>query len=146
MVCIILPMINWQYVKNFREEEFASPDLAGSGNRMDALTVYRLDALRELIKRPFVINSGYRTPEHNRKIGGAPRSAHVEGLAVDISIRKWSHEEKKDLVLYARQLGFNGVGISPTFIHLDRKERLASWIYKGRGQESIPLGKEVEYL
>jgi uncharacterized protein YcbK (DUF882 family) len=139
-------MIYWQYVKHFKEHEFASPDLAGSGNRMNPLFVHRLDALREQLKRPFVINSGYRSPEHNKKIGGAPRSAHVEGLAVDISVRRWSREEKRDLVLYARQLGFNGVGISPTFIHLDMKPRLASWIYKGRGQEAIPLGREVEYL
>jgi uncharacterized protein YcbK (DUF882 family) len=139
-------MINWQYVRNFKRHEFDSPDKEGSGDLMNPLLVYRLDAIRELVKRPFTINSGYRTQEHNKTVGGAPKSAHVEGLAVDISTRRWSDAEKRDLVLYARQLGFNGVGIAPTFIHLDCKPRLASWIYKGRGQEAIPLGKEVEYL
>lgn len=30
------------------------------------------------------INSGYRTPEHNLKVGGVPTSNHLKGLAVDI--------------------------------------------------------------
>jgi uncharacterized protein YcbK (DUF882 family) len=139
-------MIIWQHVRNFKRHEFDSPDKEGSGDLMNPLLVYRLDALRELIKRPFTINSGYRSPEHNKKIGGAPKSAHVEGLAVDISTRKWSDADKRDLVLYARQLGFNGVGIAPTFIHLDQRPRLASWIYKGGRQEAIALGTETQYV
>jgi uncharacterized protein YcbK (DUF882 family) len=139
-------MINWQYVKNFKRHEFDSPDKEGSGDLMNPVLVYRLDALRELVKRPFTINSGYRSLEHNKKIGGAPKSAHIEGLAVDISTRKWSDAEKRDLVLYARQLGFNGVGIAPTFIHLDFKPRLASWIYKGGRMEAIALGTETKYV
>ena len=27
------------------------------------------------------INSGYRTPEHNEKVGGKPGSSHIKGLA-----------------------------------------------------------------
>ena len=139
-------MITWQYVKNFKRSEFDSKDREGTGDLMHPLLVYRLDALRELVGRPFIINSGYRTIEHNKAIGGAPQSAHISGEAVDISTRKWSHEEKKDLVIYARQLGFNGIGVASTFIHLDMKPRIAAWIYKGRGQQAIPFGKEVEYL
>ena len=32
---------------------------------------------------PIVIASAYRTPAHNRRIGGAPRSQHVQGRALD---------------------------------------------------------------
>ena len=33
---------------------------------------------------PIVINSGYRSPELNKKVGGSPTSNHLTGCAVDI--------------------------------------------------------------
>ena len=33
---------------------------------------------------PIVINSGYRSPEVNKAVGGAPNSNHLTGCAVDI--------------------------------------------------------------
>lgn len=42
-----------------------------------------LDPLREKVGA-IRINSGYRTPEHNRQIGGSPTSQHIKGEAVDI--------------------------------------------------------------
>ena len=33
---------------------------------------------------PIVINSGYRSPQLNRKVGGAPTSNHLTGCAADI--------------------------------------------------------------
>jgi hypothetical protein len=33
---------------------------------------------------PIIINSGYRSTELNRKVGGAPTSNHLTGCAVDI--------------------------------------------------------------
>ena len=35
-------------------------------------------------EEPIVINSGYRSPEVNRRAGGVPSSNHVTGCAVDI--------------------------------------------------------------
>jgi len=43
-----------------------------------------LDKAREIAGIPFVINSGYRTSEHNAEIGGVESSAHITGEAVDI--------------------------------------------------------------
>ena len=42
-----------------------------------------LDTLREKVGA-IRVNSGYRTPEHNRQIGGSPTSQHIKGEAVDI--------------------------------------------------------------
>ena len=38
----------------------------------------------EISEEPIRINSGYRSPQLNRKIGGAPNSNHLTGCAVDI--------------------------------------------------------------
>ncbi len=36
---------------------------------------------------PIIINSGYRSPQLNRKIGGAPNSNHLTGCAADIRVK-----------------------------------------------------------
>ena len=54
----------------FTQEEFDSPDLKGSGKNMDLHFLSLLIEARELANIPFKINSGYRTEEHNLKIGG----------------------------------------------------------------------------
>jgi len=35
---------------------------------------------------PIIINSGYRSPELNKKVGGSPSSNHLTGCAVDIRV------------------------------------------------------------
>lgn len=45
----------------------------------------KLDALREAVGEPLIINCGARCPAHNKAVGGSPLSAHVHGLAVDIA-------------------------------------------------------------
>ena len=43
-----------------------------------------LEVLRERAGTPIVINSGYRSPQLNKKIGGVPTCNHLTGCAVDI--------------------------------------------------------------
>ena len=45
---------------------------------------------------PIIINSGYRSPQLNRKIGGAPISNHLTGCAADIRV-----ENMEQLLRYA---------------------------------------------
>ena len=37
-------------------------------------------------EEPIIINSGYRSPELNKKVGGSPNSNHLTGCAVDIRV------------------------------------------------------------
>lgn len=43
-----------------------------------------LEIVREIVKKPIIITSGYRSPELNRWVGGSRTSAHLQGLAADI--------------------------------------------------------------
>ena len=45
-----------------------------------------LEELRARAKTPIVINSGYRSPQLNKKVGGSPTSNHLTGCAVDIRV------------------------------------------------------------
>lgn len=66
------------------------------------------------------IVSGYRDPARNKRAGGASRSRHTHGDAVDIDVSGLSQAERVRLIQMARAQGFGGVGIYPTSIHLDK--------------------------
>lgn len=44
-----------------------------------------ISALEKELGLTFRMTSGYRTPEHNKSIGGSPNSAHCKGMAIDIA-------------------------------------------------------------
>lgn len=108
--------------------------------------VYMLDALRALTDKLCHINSEYRTPEHNKAVGGAPGSAHIDGEASDVGTVGWSERERIDFILYARKLGFNGIGIGASFIHIDMKERKESWHYTRGRAITHRLEDELKYV
>lgn len=45
-----------------------------------------LEVLREHYGAPIIINSGYRSPKLNKKIGGVATSNHLTGCAADIRV------------------------------------------------------------
>jgi len=59
------------------------PDAAASDN-LQKLCAAVLDPLRETIGRAIKVNSGYRGPVLNARIGGAAASQHLTGQAADI--------------------------------------------------------------
>jgi uncharacterized protein YcbK (DUF882 family) len=120
----------WQRVKFFKPAEFDSKDKAGTGKDMNAEFVYRLDMLRMLCGFPLIINSGYRTPKHNKAVGGKPSSAHLKGLAADIQVS--DSRQRFQLKRLAHMLGFRRIGNGATFVHLDLDESLpqdVEWNY-----------------
>lgn len=44
-----------------------------------------LEQVRSIVGMPIIISSAFRSPELNRRIGGAPCSAHQTGLAADFT-------------------------------------------------------------
>ena len=54
-------------------------------NKLKMLVENVLDPLRELYGKPITVNSGYRSPLVNKKVGGVSTSEHVKGQAADIT-------------------------------------------------------------
>ena len=117
-------------LKNFKLEEFDSPDEVGSGYRMDMDFLRRLDTARGIAGIPFKINSGYRTAAHNTLVGGRVGSSHKKGLAVDIG---YTGSRERYIILKAlMEVGITRFGIAKTFIHCDvdnNKDEDVIWLY-----------------
>ena len=79
---------NERYVVN-RRDVSTTLDMTGGGT-LDMTTApvsSRLsEAHGEISEKPIVINSGYRSPQLNKKIGGVAGSNHLTGCAVDIRV------------------------------------------------------------
>lgn len=52
-------------------------------------TATKMDQVRDLLKGPVQVLSGYRNPKLNTAIGGSPHSAHMTGRAVDFVCRSY---------------------------------------------------------
>lgn len=86
-----------QLTKSFKLEEFlisrSHPELLVNLHILDQykwnlfkLCAIHLQNIRDYIKAPVTISSGYRTPALNKVIGGAPLSQHMFGEAADFQI------------------------------------------------------------
>ena len=76
-----------------------------------------LEQVRALVGAPITISSGYRSPALNKAVGGASNSAHVLGLAADISTNKLA---PKALAMLIRQSGilFDQLIYEGTWVHI----------------------------
>jgi uncharacterized protein YcbK (DUF882 family) len=101
--------------RSFTLGELASKDGADIVIVHPALLI-GLQALRDVLNKPIKINSGYRSPEHNKAIGGASNSLHTLGLAADVVV---DGVTPIHIASIARDLGFGGVKAYPTFTHVD---------------------------
>jgi zinc D-Ala-D-Ala carboxypeptidase len=108
-----VPARIWKW-PNFTPAEIASPGDGSILIHFDAMD--RLQTMREIIGKPLIINSAYRDPIHNAKVGGAPLSEHKFGKAFDVSSRG---HDRMALVAAAKEAGFTGIGYYNTWLHVD---------------------------
>jgi uncharacterized protein YcbK (DUF882 family) len=83
---------------------------------------FNLQALRDEIKSSIKINSGYRSPEHNRKIKGSKNSYHIKGMAADIKSSTHTPRQLFDIIEGLQKRGLmhdGGLKAYNTFVHYD---------------------------
>ena len=89
------------------------------------------ERVREICGFPLLINSAYRTRTYNGRIGGAFRSQHIEGRALDLRPSTGSADlyKLREAAGKARDEGLlRGIGYYPTFVHIDtRPGKNATW-------------------
>ena len=98
------------------------------------LLAKNLQVLRDHIGMPIRITSGYRSPEYNKKIGGAKRSQHMTAKAADIKVSGMTPSEVKAAIVELIKSGkmhSGGIGLYTTFTHYDVRGRNARWYGTG---------------
>src|SRR3990167_4075166 len=115
---------DWAKLRHFRASEFQRPE------RMGFEFMQWLDELRAIAAVPIITTSSYRTPEHNRAVGGATNSAHSDTPcnAIDIGERprpddpNWNFS-RWSILTAAIKLGCQRIGMYANgSLHLDRSE------------------------
>ncbi|MCM1059106.1 MAG: D-Ala-D-Ala carboxypeptidase family metallohydrolase [Eubacterium sp.] len=120
---------------HFKVREFASK--SGSKTYSDTVKVHNkliiiLEALfAELNCSKIIVNSGYRTAEHDKAVGGNGAGQHVLGRAADIVCYGKDGKiipAKKVCCTLEDMGGIYGIGyISPNAVHVDTRAKTAKW-------------------
>lgn len=105
--------------EHFKANEFQCKD--GSKDLLIAPSLLEtLESIRKHFNAPVHVNSGYRTPNWNKRIGGASNSFHCKGMAADIRVKGQSSAE---VAKYADGIMEKGGIIRYTnFVHIDVRE------------------------
>jgi uncharacterized protein YcbK (DUF882 family) len=119
--------------ENFNLTEFQSKD--GSTFPKEVVEnlselAKNLQALRDHFGRSITITSGYRSPAHNVRIGGARDSFHVRGMATDIQISGVSPRlvyNAIELLIKSGKMKEGGLGLYNSWVHYDIRGRRIRW-------------------
>lgn len=90
-------------------------------------TIEVADKARHKHGKPIKINSAYRSPKYNKAVGGASKSFHTGFSALDL--RTTAPKQLHKILLEMRNKGEfkGGLGLYPTFVHVDTRGYNADW-------------------
>lgn len=122
--------------KNFSKSEFESKCGCEMPEEVYVNVVKvanQLQYLRAEIGQPIKVNSAYRSPEHNQKVGGVKTSQHLLGKAADIVVKGMPteilYQHIEDAISNGEMLQ-GGLGLYDTFVHYDIRGTKARWDYR----------------
>ena len=96
-----------------------------------ALVEKVLDRVREKIKEPIIVTSGFRSVEVNKKVGGVRNSQHLLGCAADITLKDRNKNARLFQVIKDM---------------CDNKEIVFDQLIWERGNKKYPLWVHVSYV
>lgn len=123
-----------QLTKNFKLSEFDCKDGTPVPTKYipNAREVANnLQVLRDHLGVPVSITgSGYRTPAHNKAVGGAPKSQHLTCSGADINAKGLTPKQlasKIEALIKDGKMKQGGLGVYKTFVHYDIRGTKARW-------------------
>ena len=122
-----------QLSTNFSLEEFNCKDGTAVPEKYHKnlrKLVDNLQVLRDHIKEPIHINSGYRTATYNKKVGGVKGSKHLIALAGDFTTKNFTPKELYTIITKLIKEGKmleGGLHAYPGFVHYDPRGTNARW-------------------
>jgi hypothetical protein len=107
--------------KDWRWPSFSPREIACKGTGqlvLDDQALDKLQKLRDALGKPLILTSAYRSPAHNKKVGGAKNSRHMQGDAFDVMM---TNHDPYAFESAARNVGFTGFGFyqKSGFMHID---------------------------
>ncbi|MGJ1328480.1 YcbK family protein [Sphingobacterium multivorum] len=123
-----------QLTKNFKLEEFDCKDGTPVPKQFYSNVTKlakNLQVLRDYLGVPVTVTgSGYRTPSHNKAVGGAPESKHMTAEAGDINAKGYTPNQLAAVIeklIKEGKMDQGGLGIYPGFVHYDIRGTKARW-------------------
>ena len=120
---------------NFTHKEFFTkdPNYNKPSHKLDKRLIDAVQYIRTKFNTRIRINSSYRSPEYNASIGGAKKSFHMEGRAIDFTFIGDNNKAliadvekdinaKGEIFKTLTGMGVNGILFYNTFIHLDTRD------------------------
>jgi zinc D-Ala-D-Ala carboxypeptidase len=110
---------DWPLLRHFKKEEFPAPE------KMGFQFMLKLDRMRHEAGVPCPVTSSYRTPAHNKAVGGAKDSAHCDGTEPETfcesaDIQPVDSHDRYEIIRAAFLVGFERIGIYANgSIHVD---------------------------
>lgn len=109
---------------HFQESEFACRCCGETKPNSELMAV--LQMVRIHFNKPVIITSSYRCPKHNKAVGGADKSKHLEGIAADIQVKEIDPSEVHHFLCSIFPNHY-GIGSYNTFTHIDVRPTKARW-------------------
>lgn len=122
-----------QISNNFKVKEFKCNDGSDKIVIDTEFVETKLQDIRNHFKAAVTINSAYRTPAYNKKVGGASSSYHVKGRAFDIVVKG---HKPSEVAKYARSIGIKGVIEYNSFVHIDSRPK-QYWARNNNGKITV---------
>jgi len=112
----------------FTERDFDRATPRCKMSDMDPTFLRKLDSAREIAGVPFIINSAYRSKEHEKAKGRDGTSSHCKGIAVDL---RATNSRALYCILHGlMKAGFTRIGIYNWGVHVDldhEKDQQVAW-------------------
>lgn len=117
------------YSEHFSRDELRCRCGCETPPQVDANLGYlavHLEQLRTIVGAPIRVNDAYRCPEQNARVGGAPKSQHMQGKAADLDTGVLSNANFAARAAQVPAFNNGGIGMYPSqhFVHVD---------YRGNG-------------